>query len=300
MVSTLDSVEVIDPACFCVKSQDGCVISMTLARKTPFKLHIELNYLKNEVILEFTGKVLGPDYPKLISQNTIQMCFQRINDLGFCRINPDKMMDAEVLLCDVTKDIPLADIPSFNRFIRSHVRNYLAFNCRICQKTGNLILEKNVTGKDYKRRLTIYDKQKEMKRSAGKKYMIENGIEGNFNGLCRFEMNLQSKQAIRDALAITGTTLREVLQSSTNPIEKLLADAIQEDSSPSSQDTWKTYWQTLVLKDCDYDLEKVEAKLREYKDSGINRAMTPFRSIMETQPAGSTKWTKAKILEVVK
>ena len=113
-------------------------------------------------------------------------------------------------------------------------------------------------------------------------------------------MNLDTKQAIREALAITGTTLREVLQSSTNPIEEFLADAIQEDSSSSVQDTWKTYWQTLVLKDCDYDLEKVEAKLREYKDSGISRAMTPFRNIMETQPAGSTKWTKARVLAVVK
>ena len=51
--------------------------------------------------------------------------------------------------------------------------------------------------------------------------------------------------------------------SGRNPIEDFLNDVIQEDTEANVQDTWKTYWQRLVLEDCGFDLAKVEAKLRE-------------------------------------
>ena len=113
-------------------------------------------------------------------------------------------------------------------------------------------------------------------------------------------MNLNSQQAIRDTLAITGTTLEEVLRSGRNPIEDFLNDVIQEDTEANVQDTWKTYWQRLVMEDCGFDLAKVEAKLREYKGGGITKAMRPFRELMESLPAGSSTWSKEKLLEVVR
>ena len=136
-------------------------------------------------------------------------------------------------------------------------------------------------------------------KSAGQAFKAKHGLEGSYDGVCRFEMNLNSKQAIRDTLAITGTTLAEVLRSSRNPIADFLDDVIQDDTEANVQDTWKTYWQKLVLEDCGYDLAKVEAKLREYKGGGIAKAMRPFRELMESMPTDSSTWTKKKLLEVV-
>ena len=48
------------------------------------------------------------------------------------------------------------------------------------------------------------------------------------------------------------------------------------------QDTWKTYWQRLVLEDCGFDLAKVEAKLKEYKGGGIAKALdVSIKSLFE-------------------
>lgn len=299
LVSTLDSIEVFDPANFDMKTRGGITISLTKSIQQPFKLNIEINYDKGEVTIEFTGKVLGERYPELINLNTIQECFQRINALGFCEIDIEKMMFAQVVKCDVTKDVPIANIPSLNRFIRGHIRNYQSYVCTL-ERNGNLIIEKNVTGRRYRRRITLYDKEAEMMKSTRQAFKARYGLEGRYDGICRFEMNLNSKQAIRDTLAISGTTLAEVLRSERNPIEDFLNDVIQEDTQANVQDTWKTYWQRLVLEDCGFDLAKVEAKLREYKGGGIAKAMRPFRELMESMPTSSSTWSKEKLLEVVR
>ena len=299
MVGTPDMITIVDPAKFYTKSKKDEVVSMKMTMRRPFLLVIEINYAKGELIIEFTGKVLGERYPELISLNTIQECFSRINGIGCCIIDTDKIMNAQVMTCDVTKDVSISDITALNRFLRGHVRNYNSYTCRLL-RNGNLIIEKNVTGRDYKRRITLYDKGAEMMRSSEQVFRRNNNLQGKYDGLCRFEMSLKSQQAIRDALDITGTTLSEVLRSGRNPIEDFLSDVIQEDTEANVQDTWKTYWQTLVLKDCGFDLARVEAKLREYKGGGISKAMQPFRELMDALPEGVSTWSKERLLDAVR
>lgn len=92
----------------------------------------------------------------------------------------------------------------------------------------------------------------------------------------------------------------EVLRSRRNPIEDFLGDVIQEDTEANVQDTWKAYWQTLVLKDCAFDLARVEAKLREYKGGGISKALQPFRELMDALPEGVSTWSKQRLLDAVR
>lgn len=299
LANSLDCMKKVDPANFYMKTKDDEVVSMKLTMKQPFALDIEINYEKEEVVIEFTGKVLGERYPELISLDTIQDCFERINALGYCYIDGEKMMKADVVKCDVTKDVPIPDTSSLNRYIRGHIRNYQAYVCRL-NRNGNLIVEKNVTCRASKRRVTLYDKGEEMKRSSEQNFVLRYGLENRFDGICRIEMNLNSQQAIRDVLDVTGTSLSEVLRSTRNPIQDFLSDIIQDDTEPNVSDTWKTYWQILVLQDCAYDLAKVEAKLREYKGGGIAKAITPFRELMESLPAGTSTWSKIKLLDVVR
>lgn len=58
--------------------------------------------------------------------------------------------------------------------------------------------------------MTVYDKGKEISNADNRKFVADNHLEGAFNGVCRFEMNLNSKKQIRDSLGIPDTKLRTV------------------------------------------------------------------------------------------
>ena len=103
LVSTLDSIAIFDPGKFTSKYEENVLVSLTMTMKMPFFLSVEVNYKKKELKIEFTGKILGEKYPELICINTIEECFNRINALGFCKLDLVKMMNATVMKCDVTK-----------------------------------------------------------------------------------------------------------------------------------------------------------------------------------------------------
>ena len=132
--------------------------------------------------------------------------------------------------------------------------------------------------------MTIYDKGKEMLKVENRRFSEAYGLEGAFDGICRFELNLNTKEQIRNSLAIGSTKLQEVLSSNANPIADFLDDVIEDDVLPSSMTDRKTYVTMLILKDCDYDLEKVEAKMRQLypsRGSNISTIMQPYRQMME-------------------
>ena len=263
-------------------------------QETPYLLAIKIDYCEQRVAIEFTGKVLGKDYPKLISSDTIRQCFQNINESGIIKLDIDAMMDADVVKCDVTKDIQVEDIPRLTRYVRNHTRNYQRFICRKLPNS-NLVVEKNVTTDDIKKRMTIYDKQKEMQKKANQRFVEAYGLDGAFDGICRFEINLNTKEQIRTALEISDTKLASILTSEANPILDFLDDVIDVSSTPDDISDRKCYFTMLVLKDCDYDLEKVEAKMRQlYPSRGtkISTIMQPYRQMMERlhSPAETDLW----------
>ena len=99
-------------------------------QEIPYLLSVLIDYPQNHVVIEFTGKILGADYPKLISMETIRQCFQIINSMGFITLDIEAMMDADVVKCDVTKDIKLNDIPTLTQYIRNHTSSYQKYVCR--------------------------------------------------------------------------------------------------------------------------------------------------------------------------
>ena len=246
-------------------------------------LSIELDYVHSEVILEFTGKALSENYSKLITKETIRECFDNINALGICVIDIETMMlEADVVKCDVTRDAKIQDIPQLSNYVRNHIKNYRQYICRKLLN-GNLILEKNVFNSRSKKRMTIYDKGQEMKMAENKQFTKNNGLEDTYDGVCRFEINLNSKAQIRKALHAEDTKLSTVLNSETNPILDFLCEAVEQDTTTPPITDKKTYLAMLVIKDCNYDLEEVEAKMRQFSSSrgtSIKKMMEPYRALM--------------------
>lgn len=282
IVADIQAITVCDETRFEFIEKDGIVCSLKYYQEHPFLLMIKVDYECREVVIEFSGKILGKDYPKLISKDTILQCFRAIDALGFCKIDVDAMMDADVVKCDVTKDIPVADVSQVTDYLRSHIRNYQRFVCRKL-KNGNVVVEKNVVSKKTKKRMTIYDKGKEMQRSANRPFVEKYGLEDAFSGMCRFELNLDSKEQIRKSLRIADTKLMTVLSSDADPISDFLDDVVEPRETVPMTDK-KSYMTMLVLKDCDFDLEKVEAKMRiiyPSKGTSISRVMEPYKAMME-------------------
>ena len=249
----------------------------------PYLLAIKIDFPEKEVVIEFTGKILGSDYPKLISMNTIRQCFQAINSIGIVTLDVEVMMDADVVKCDVTKDIHSDDVPKLTNYVRQHISNYQKYICRKL-RNNNLVVEKNVVTRKMKKRMTIYDKGKEMQKVENQRFVEAYGLEGAFDGICRFELNLNSKEQIRNALGSSNTKLQTVLSSDANPITDFLDEVIGSTPEPTSMTDKKSYVTMLVLKDCDYDLEKVEAKMRQFytsRGTNINVIMQPYRQMME-------------------
>ena len=193
------------------------------------------------------------------------------------------MMDADVVKADVTKDVHSVDVPKLTTYIRSHISNYHQFISRIL-RNGNLVVEKNVVSRKNKKRMTIYDKGKEMQKEANRRFVEAYGLEHVFDDTCRFELNLNSKEQVRTALKIDNNKLCNVLNSSASPIKDFMEKVIIPEKEPIKLSCKKEYLTMLILKDCDYDLEKVEMKMRELhasRGTNITKIMEPFRTMME-------------------
>lgn len=275
-ITNLDAFKKIDRA--------GQTICLKYIQKQPYLLAIEIDFRSNKVSIEFTGKVLGRDYPQLISKETIKECFNNINSLGLIHIQKDLMMNiAIVVKADITKDIKGVDTIRIAKYIKGNIINYNDFVCKRL-KNGNLILEKNVCTHRLRRRITIYDKQKEMNKTNNKRYATENDLSGAFDNVCRFELNLNSAEQVRQALNITDNKLLSVLNAEANPILDFLNAAVKKSEAQIKMSDRKAWLTMLALKDCNYDLEAVEAKERSLhpkRGFNVKRTMEPYRAMME-------------------
>jgi len=281
LVSHVDNIIINDDKVFERSVKDGRVISMKFHQEIPFLLMIKIDYLKDECVLEFSGKVLGADYPCLISSDTIDKCFENINNLGFCKINIEEMMNAQVVACDVTQDIQCDNFSQLTSYIRGHIISYRLFNCK--ETCGNITIEKNVVTKKCKKRMIIYDKQREMANAKNRRFIQEHGLEGVFDNVCRFEINLNSKEQIRNALELTGNTLLSVLKSDANPILSFIQDAISPPADFTESSNLRQYHISLTLKDCDYDMAKIEAKIRGLCKRGtkVTEVLKPYKEALD-------------------
>ena len=143
IVSDISAIDIHDISRFDIITKNGVVSALKYYQELPYLLMIKVDYQSREVVVEFSGKVLGKDYPKLISISTIAKCFENINALGFCSLDVETMMDSDVVKCDVTKDVKIQDVSGLTQYIRNHISNYQQFLCRKL-RNGNLVVDKKL------------------------------------------------------------------------------------------------------------------------------------------------------------
>ena len=261
-------------------------------QETPFFLAIVVSPDRQELTIEFTGKILQDEYPNLINLTNIRYCLERITNMNLCDLNIEAIVqDSKVCLCDVTKDVvcphPMKDIKTH---LKASLTNHDKWLVRKCQNNG-LEIYNSVTTKRLFKRFIIYDKSKELKRAENSRFLdsLDSPKEllNRFADKIRVELNLRSMKQIRSYLHIPNSDLQSVLHSSANPILEIWDEAIAETTSSSTRIYNKTE-KLALLQQCNYDLQAVEMRIRENtpKTSSIRRKMEPYKKLLQDIQGG--------------
>ena len=77
---------------FMIISKKGNILYYKYQQDKPYNLLVMINYQHNELILEFTGKILLDKYPSLINRANIKDCLSEINKLDICSLDTDAII----------------------------------------------------------------------------------------------------------------------------------------------------------------------------------------------------------------
>lgn len=282
LICSLDVVKNINEQEFQTIAKDGCVTSYKYQQDQPFYLLIRQDYLHNESVIEFTGKVLLDRYPELINLNNIRYCIEQINRLGICDIDTDRLLQTAIVAkCDVTKDITTTLIKEIISQTKQNLSNYDKWEVE--RYPNGICLRNKVTTDRYKKRVCIYNKQKELMSQTNANFLClvkdPSILLEHFKNKVRFELNIGTMIQIKRYLQIVDNSLNKVLTSTANPIFTVIDEALKKDSSTKQHTDFKDYVYSLILADNHNDLAELEAKVRALTPKGtiIRRKMKPFR-----------------------
>lgn len=256
-------------------------------QEKPFLLNMVACPERQEMTIEFTGKILQDAYPDLINLNNIRDCLEKIVEMNLCDLNIEAVIqNSKVCICDVTKDIncklPMKDIKTH---IKASITNYDKWLVKKCQN-GGIEICNSVTDKKRYKRFVMYDKHAELQRAENREFL--NSISDPerllqyYDGKVRFELNLRSMLMVRQILNIPDNTLINVLTSTANPILDVFDLAIKENDMTTST-IYNKADKMAFLQKCNYDLQAVEMRIRasKPKTSSISRKMEPYRKLLQ-------------------
>jgi hypothetical protein len=149
-------------------------------------------------------------------------------------------------------------------------------------------LENTVNTPRNKNRIVIYNKGKDLQRSENIPFLDtllnKDNILSYYNDRIRIETNINTMIQVRNMLNIDNNKLVKVLNADTSPILTVLNKALKSNKPYTMKSTkLKDYEKELLIKECDYDLVKVEAKIRNLiaKNTSINRIMQPYKELYQ-------------------
>lgn len=267
-------------------------------QKQPYKLFIQITPDLNKAIIEFTGKILLDDYPKLISIDTINQCLRNVNNLGFCQLQINKIIsDSELISCDPTKDIEIEFHNSIKNIMISQLSNLNKFHVRKFSTTGYTV-SNEVTTKNRQLRLSIYNKYKEILKAKNSGFLDllddPNALMNDFKNKYRIEANIKTMKQIRDYFGTTSNSFSDILKSNRNPLVEIF-DVIFEcniDNEPNisqkrtlyDYESFNEMVDALVLNACGDDLSQVKKLLDNYYSVNTNKRklIAPYRKLSKT------------------
>ena len=292
LICPLDIVENVNERVFQTIVRDGLLTSYKYHQDTPFYLLIRKDFIHNESVIEFTGKILSDRYPELINRDNIRYCIEQINRLGICEIDTERLLQtAKVAKCDVTKDVTSTEIKEIITQTKQNLTNYDKWEVE--KYPNGICLRNKVTTDRYKKRVCIYDKGKELKQQTNSSFLLSlhqsQTLLDYFQDKVRFELNIGTMVQVKRLLKIGDNSLVEVLNSTANPLLSVIDEALKKYTDSRQHTDFKDYVNSLILADNHNDLAELEAKIRALTPKGtvIKRKMQPYRDYLNRQTATS-------------
>ena len=292
LICPLDIVENVNERVFQTIVRDGLLTSYKYHQDTPFYLLIRKDFIHNESVIEFTGKILSDRYPELINRDNIRYCIEQINRLGICEIDTERLLQtAKVAKCDVTKDVTSTEIKEIITQTKQNLTNYDKWEVE--KYPNGICLRNKVTTDRYKKRVCIYDKGKELKQQTNSSFLLSlhqsQTLLDYFQDKVRFELNIGTMVQVKRLLKIGDNSLVEVLYSTANPLLSVIDEAVKKYTDSRQHTDFKDYVNSLILADNHNDLAELEAKIRALTPKGtvIKRKMQPYRDYFNRQTATS-------------
>ena len=267
--------------------KNGQIVEYRYEQQYPYLLYIEKDLIEQELVIEFSGKILEDKYPMLINKDTIEICLENINKLAICHINvPEILLNSVVVKADVSHDICCGSYQQLISTLKTSVKNHNKYLSRVIH--GTFVIEKNVVSRSRKVRMTIYDKAAEMQLKANQEYLDRlsnrDEVAEYYKDKVRFELNLNSMEQIRKHLNIHDTMLYNVLHAEANPIVKFIDKAfVLEDPAPIDMKL-RDIERLALLESVDRDVTKLEMIVRKHSSpkSHISQLMQPYRNLLKT------------------
>ena len=284
------AIDIIDSSLFTnTVSPDGVMTNQKYKQEIPFLFEISIDLIHHKNYIKFSGKSLLESYPDLISMNNIHTCFQNINNLGICRINPDMALTSAIVCeCDITADRPCHDsISQLTNSLMIENSNYT-----ISQKSPTrFYLQTTYVTKRKRECLVVYDKSVEIKLKSNEPFLthINNRQEqlDYFSDKIRFELNLRSMDRIRKYLQCSDMSLQSILSNPTDPIATFLETALTEDNLMDElihrTPKLRELEHLILMLLCGWDLSNIERVVRKTtgKKNSISTTMKPYRTLYQ-------------------
>ena len=251
----------------------------------PFNLYIAVSKPKQTLTLEFSSKILGKDYPKLISKNTIRQCLENINNLGICKIDVDGILqNGCVISADVTKYVHASITDEALQALSLQVKNYRRYKWNYYDGEG-IDFVRDVKSAKCKECIRIYKKEKEITKSKNKDFLatLPNKWEviKQFDGITRFEIKLETIGKVRSYLNLKDTYINDVLEADTNPILTMYDRVFSNTSNiPNRQSsTYEDFAMQTILNAYQGDIKTIEMTLKNCfaSRSGLGKRMEKIR-----------------------
>ena len=285
-----------------IKFPISCINSINFegqryTQTTPYRLSIcrvaDHRSRQEAITLEFTGKILLQNYPRLISRETIRECLENVNAHGVVNIDPDAVINNSiVLLADFTKDVPVSSMPTIEniqtlkRVANLSVNNHHRYIASDYRGQNGMMIKNAVASNRSAKRIIIYDKFYEMNKRENRAFLSSidrDQMLEYFNGKIRFEANATSFKRLRTLLNLDDTkepvSLLTLLNADANPLQNAMREIFHPITSAEQPITTRNQDRLGLLKHLQWDLRAVEENIREHARSSITRAMQPYRDL---------------------
>lgn len=302
VVNSSNYVDNIDTNEFNTIIKDEIITQYRFQQTSPYLLYIEKDLIDDELIIEFTGKILGSRYSELINRNNIRQCLENINTLGICNLDIDGILaNGIVVKADVTKDIEYNDMTSLSKELLSCIKNNERYNATM--EGGNFIVEKKVKTPNRRMRLTIYDKEKEMSLAENQRWLQSLGyteaehITDYFRKKIRFELNLTSIKALKDNLHIRDTSLSSVLDAETSPILPFLDKVLVDNAEARVAKSVRDLERLAFMEKYGNDMKAIERAILPVKSpkTNLSQMMKQYRQLYNARHTKTSDSLKERL-----